>query len=138
MVCYISVVKIFDHVLEAIGLGLFMFAVWIVQYRTLYPILISNKNSIYKHMSITSQLSSILREMTSRRTLNQMWKFGTIGLFGAGINLGLLTLFVEVFDWFYLYAAVIAIICAGASNFTLNKFFTFDDKKKSHQDKDRS
>ncbi len=89
-------------------------------------------------MSIGSHLSSMLREMTSKRTLNQMWKFGTIGLFGAGINLGLLTLLVEVFDWFYLYAAAIAIIVAGASNFTLNKFFTFNDRKKSHQDKDHS
>ena len=83
-------------------------------------------------MSLTSQITSILREMTSKRTLGQMWKFGTVGLLGAGINLGLLTLLVEVFDWYYIFAAAIAIICAGASNFTLNKFFTFDDKKKSH------
>jgi putative flippase GtrA len=76
--------------------------------------------------------------MTSKHTLNQMWKFGTVGLLGAGINLGLLTLLVEVFDWFYLYAAAIAIICAGASNFTLNKFFTFDDRKKRVTDKNRS
>jgi putative flippase GtrA len=81
-------------------------------------------------------LSSMLREMTSKRTLNQMWKFGTVGLLGVGINLGLLTLLVEVFGWYYLHAAGIAIVCAGAFNFTLNKFFTFDDRKKSHQDKD--
>ncbi len=83
-------------------------------------------------MSLTSQITSIIREMMSKRTLGQMWKFGTVGLLGAGINLALLTLLVEVFDWYYIFAAAIAIICAGASNFTLNKFFTFDDKKKSH------
>jgi len=88
-------------------------------------------------MSLTSQITSILREMTSKRTLSQMWKFGTVGLLGAGINLALLTLLVEVFDWYYIFAAAVAIICAGASNFTLNKFFTFDDKRKS-QDKAQS
>ena len=94
--------------------------------------LISNNNSTYKGMSITSQLSSIIREMTSKKTLNQLWKFGTVGLFGVGINLGLLSLLVEVFDWYYLHAAAIAVICAGMSNFTLNKYFTFNDRKKNH------
>ncbi len=89
-------------------------------------------------MSIGSQLSYIIREMTSKRTLSQLWKFGTVGLLGVGINLGLLTLLVEIFGWYYLHAAAIAIVCAGGFNFTLNKFFTFDDRKRMQKDKDRS
>ncbi|MGH7909148.1 MAG: GtrA family protein [Thermodesulfobacteriota bacterium] len=76
--------------------------------------------------------------MTSKRTLGQMWKFGTVGLLGVGINLVLLTLLVEVFGWYYLHAAVIAIICAGAFNFTLNKFFTFSDRKRRREDSTRN
>ncbi|MFQ5941455.1 MAG: GtrA family protein [Nitrososphaerales archaeon] len=80
-------------------------------------------------MSLGSQVGHVIREMTSKKTLNQMWKFGTIGLLGVGINLGLLLILVEIFGWYYLHAAVLAIVCAGLSNFTLNKFYTFKDSQ---------
>lgn len=66
-----------------------------------------------------------------RRTgeLARFFKFGLVGASGVLVNQGLLWLLTELGGLFYLLSSVIAIETSIISNFLLNDFFTFRDRR---------
>ena len=58
-------------------------------------------------------------------------KFSLVGISGIFVNQGLLTLFVSVLAWEVAIAGVVAIELSILSNFFLNNFWTWKDKKES-------
>lgn len=56
-------------------------------------------------------------------------KFCIVGLSGVGVNLGLLWLLTERLGLFYLLSAVFSIEVSILSNFVLNEFWTFRDRR---------
>ena len=66
-----------------------------------------------------------------RRTgeLLRFIKFCLVGISGIGVNMGLLWLLTEVAGLFYLLSAAISIETSVVSNFILNDFFTFPDRR---------
>lgn len=58
-------------------------------------------------------------------------KFNVVGLSGVGVNEGLLIL-LAASGAYYVYASVVAIEVSIASNFLLNDFWTFRDRRHGH------
>lgn len=63
--------------------------------------------------------------------LDQFIKFCFVGGMGTLLNLFILYTSVEFFRIWYIYGAAIAFVVVITFNFTLNKFWTFRDKKKA-------
>jgi dolichol-phosphate mannosyltransferase len=55
----------------------------------------------------------------------RMWKFNMVSLAGLGINLGILALFTEVFDIYYLLANLVGIAVAFLWNYLVNTWWTW-------------
>ncbi len=81
----------------------------------------------------TRQQVHYLRHLYSlmRRTdeLARFIKFALVGASGVGVNLGLLWLLTETGGLFYLASAAIAIEISIITNFILNNYFTFADRR---------
>jgi len=60
-------------------------------------------------------------------------KYYTVGASGVLVNLGLLYFLTEFLGLWYFLSYVIAISVSITSNFTLNKFWTFNDSKNSQK-----
>ena len=58
-------------------------------------------------------------------------KFSLVGISGIFVNQGLLTVFVSVFSWDVSLAGIVAIELSILSNFFLNNFWTWKDKRES-------
>jgi len=56
-------------------------------------------------------------------------KFSAVGVLGVGVNYVFLFLFYELFHFYYLVSAAIAIEISIISNFILNDIWTFKQKK---------
>lgn len=57
-----------------------------------------------------------------------LFKFGVIGLSGALLHFSLLYVFTDILYIWYIFSAVLSIIIASTSNYTLNHKFTFTDR----------
>lgn len=67
--------------------------------------------------------------MKRKGELLRFGKFCLVGLSGVLVNIGLLWLLTEFAGLFYLISAAISIEISIISNFTLNDFFTFSDRR---------
>lgn len=56
-------------------------------------------------------------------------KFAVVGASGVVVNVGLLWLFTEVTGLFYVLSAVISIEASVITNFLLNDYWTFSDRR---------
>lgn len=74
-------------------------------------------------------LKHIFDLMRRRGEFMRFFKFCLVGASGVGVNMGLLWLLTEVGGLFYLVSAAISIETSIISNFTLNDFFTFPDRR---------
>lgn len=61
----------------------------------------------------------------SHQTVTRLRRFGIVGAFTAGIQTGLLWLFVEYLDLWYVFAAAIAIEITIILTFVINNSWTF-------------
>ncbi|MFQ6025366.1 MAG: GtrA family protein [Nitrosopumilaceae archaeon] len=93
---------------------------------------------------LLSSVIAILVSITCNFTLNKIWtfrdspltqrtlfmygKFVGVSLFGMGIQLGFIYLFVEAMSIYYLLAALISIFIAGSFNFMINRRWSFGIK----------
>lgn len=59
-------------------------------------------------------------------------KFNLVGLSGVVVNLGLFTLFYAYLGFYYVDASAVAIELSIISNFFLNDFWTFRDRRHGH------
>ncbi len=75
-------------------------------------------------------LKHIFDLMRRRGEVLRFMKFCLVGGSGVGVNMGLLWLLTEVGGLFYLVSAAISIETSIISNFTLNDFFTFPDRRR--------
>ena len=64
----------------------------------------------------------------SKNYREQYVKYFTVSLICAGLSLGLLLLFVEVFNFWYILGQFIAIVFCGVVSFILNKMWSFEGK----------
>lgn len=76
-------------------------------------------------------LRHLLRLMRDKGEFRRIIRFGLVGLSGVGVNMGLLWLLTEFGNLDYRLASIISIETAIISNFTLNDFFTFPDRRRS-------
>ena len=67
--------------------------------------------------------------MRRQGELTRFLKFCAVGLSGVLVNMGLLWLLTEVAGLFYLLSAAISIETSIISNFLLNDYFTFPDRR---------
>jgi dolichol-phosphate mannosyltransferase len=74
-------------------------------------------------------LKHIYSLMRRKGELVRFAKFCLVGLSGILVNMGLLWLMTEVAGLFYLLSAAISIETSIVSNFILNDFFTFPDRR---------
>jgi len=68
------------------------------------------------------------RNFEDRRTLVQYGKFVAFSSFGALIQLGMVYVLVDNYQFVFLHALILAVIIAATSNFILNKKWTFKEK----------
>ncbi|MFC2060177.1 glycosyltransferase [Chloroflexota bacterium] len=96
------------------------------------PYTIEARTSGQSKLSATQQieyLKHIYGLMRRKGELLRFVKFCLVGLSGVLVNLGLLYLLVEWVGLFYLLSAAISIESSIVSNFILNNFFTFSDRR---------
>lgn len=74
-------------------------------------------------------LQHIYSLMKRKGELLRFGKFCLVGLSGVLVNIGLLWLLTEIIGLFYLISAAISIETSVISNFILNDFFTFPDRR---------
>jgi len=97
------------------------------------PIIFSSRDRGKSKLSAWQQID-YLRHVYSlmRRTgeLARFIKFCLVGLSGVGVNLGLLWLLTEKAGLFYVLSAAISIEASIVSNFLINNFLTFADRRR--------
>jgi len=86
----------------------------------------ASKLSARQQVEYIKQLSSLMGRAGEWR---RIVKFGLVGASGVLVNMGLLWLLTEFAGLVYLISAAIGIECAIISNFTLNDYFTFRDRR---------
>jgi len=74
-------------------------------------------------------LKHIYSLMRRKGELLRFVKFCLVGLSGVLVNIGLLWLLTDLIAFFYLISAAISIESSIISNFTLNNYFTFADRR---------
>jgi dolichol-phosphate mannosyltransferase len=74
-------------------------------------------------------LKHVFSLMVRTGELTRFIKFGIVGLSGVGVNEGLLWLLTDYGGLFYLQSAAIAIEASIITNFILNNYFTFADRR---------
>jgi putative flippase GtrA len=60
-----------------------------------------------------------------------LWKFVVVSLIGLGLNTAMMTTLVGYFHWWYLWAQLATLLVVPASNYLLNRHWTFKDSKGS-------
>ena len=68
------------------------------------------------------------RDFSSRLVLSQYLKFLSLSSVGALVQISLVYYLVDVVDFTYSYALILAVLTAAMSNFILNKKLTFNEK----------
>lgn len=65
--------------------------------------------------------------------VDRLLRFGTVGVSGTIVHLGVLWLLTDVCRLYYLYSAAVAITCAIANNFLWNEVWTFADRTRTRR-----
>ena len=86
-------------------------------------IAVSITNNFFLHRYWTFK-----NEISEPKTLERYVKFFIVSVIGMGIQLGLTFMLVENYAIYYLSAAVLSIIVAGAFNYLVNRKWTFEIK----------
>ena len=98
------------------------------------PITFGNRDRGQSKLSFKQQLEylkHVFSLMKRSGELARFIKFCFVGSSGVGVNLGILWLLTERAGMFYLVSAAISIEVSIISNFLLNDFFTFADRRRS-------
>jgi dolichol-phosphate mannosyltransferase len=85
-----------------------------------------SKLNIFQEIDYLKHVYSLMKR---RGELFRMVKFALVGLSGVGVNIGILYWLTESAGLFYLASAAIAIEASIISNFSLNNYFTFADRR---------
>ncbi len=85
-----------------------------------------SKLNVFQEIDYLKHVYSLMKR---RGELLRMVKFGLVGLSGVGVNIGILYWLTESAGLFYLASAAIAIEVSIISNFSLNDYFTFADRR---------
>jgi len=85
-----------------------------------------SKLNIFQQIDYLKHIYSLMKR---RGELFRMVKFALVGLSGVGVNIGILYWLTESAGLFYLASATIAIEVSIISNFSLNNYFTFADRR---------
>jgi len=85
-----------------------------------------SKLSVRQQIDYLKHISSLMRR---KGELKRFIKFCLVGASGVLVNMGLLWLLTEFAGLFYLLSAAISIESSIISNFVLNDFFTFPDRR---------
>jgi dolichol-phosphate mannosyltransferase len=83
-------------------------------------------------MGIGQEIAYLIHVLSLMRRTGELMrfvKFCLVGLSGVGVNLGLLWLLTERFGLYYLLSAAISIETSIVSNYLLNEFITFRDRR---------
>lgn len=70
--------------------------------------------------------------MKSKKTINQLTKYFTVGIIGGMINLSVLILLTEFIKISYMISAVYAFMSVSMISFLLDKTWTFKEKIENH------
>jgi len=70
----------------------------------------------------------IFSKRISESFIPQITKFMIVGAIGTIINLSILFIFTEFFNFYYIYSAIIAFFTSVINNYILNKLWTFQEK----------
>jgi dolichol-phosphate mannosyltransferase len=121
--------------LKPIGFKILLEILTMGKYRNVaqVPITFAARDQGQSKLSVGQQLDylkHIFSLMKRKGELFRFLKFCVVGASGVGVNLGLLWLLTEKAGLFYLVSAVISIEVSIISNFLLNNFFTFTDRRR--------
>lgn len=97
------------------------------------PITFGARDQGQSKLSVGQQieyLKHIVSLMKRSGELLRFLKFCLVGFSGVGVNLGMLWLLTEKAGLFYILSAAIGIEISIISNFILNNFFTFTDRRR--------
>jgi len=85
-----------------------------------------SKLRLSQQVDYLKQIASLMRR---KGELNRFLKYCLVGASGVLINMGLLWLLTEVVGLYYLVSAIFSIETSIITNFTLNDYFTFPDRR---------
>ncbi len=86
-----------------------------------------SKLRLNQQLDYLKHIASLMRR---KGELARFLKYCLVGASGVLVNMGLLWLLTEIGGLFYLVSAAISIETSIITNFTLNDFFTFPDRRK--------
>lgn len=70
--------------------------------------------------------------LNSRQERTRFLKFMVVGAFGAGVDFGVMNLLTHACDMPLVPAGTISFVCAVASNFLWNRYWTYPDSRSRH------
>ena len=112
------------------GVGVNMGLLWLLTeyagFQYLYSAIIAIETSIITNFLLNNYFTFRGRNKPGTKPFFQrLLKFNLVSLVGLGINLGLLSLFTEVFGIYYLVSNIIAIIIVTMWNYLMNTWWTW-------------
>lgn len=112
------------------GVGVNMGLLWLLTEYAGLPYLLSATISVETSIITNFLLNNFFTfkgrsEPGTKPFFQRLLKFNLVSLIGLGINLGLLSLFTEVFGVYYLVSNIIAIIIVTMWNYLLNTWWTW-------------
>ena len=112
------------------GVGVNMGLLWFLTEYAGFPYMlsatISIETSIITNFLLNNYFTFRGRNEPGTGPFFQRWlKFNLVSLVGLGVNLGLLSLFTEIFGIYYLVSNIIAIIIVTMWNYLLNTWWTW-------------
>ena len=112
------------------GVGVNMGLLWLLTEYAGLPYLLSATISVETSIITNFLLNNFFTfrgrsESGTKPFFQRLLKFNLVSLIGLGINLGLLSLFTEVFGIYYLVSNIIAIIIVTMWNYLLNTWWTW-------------
>jgi dolichol-phosphate mannosyltransferase len=96
------------------------------------PFIFEDRSSGRSKMKARQQidyLKHVFSLMRRKGEIRRLLKFILVGLSGIIVNEGVLWLLTEFGGWKYYYSSIIAIEASIISNFVLNDYFTFADRR---------
>jgi len=79
---------------------------------------------------MSQSLLKIKNKIFSKPFIIQFLKFAIVGAIGTLVNLGLLYIFTEIFNFYYIISEIIAFTVSVINNYLLNKIWTFKEELK--------
>lgn len=101
-----------------------------------YRILMISVFGLYAFMILSLSINKSMDKPSMSKIVNQILKFGVVGVLATIVDFGILTLFTEIFGVYYLASAAFAFIIATVFNYLASMRFVFksrfrrDEKRK--------